>query len=169
MTGGHASDLWPNTVISSNPMLGGMPPVLQPGSTRLKVFDSPVKPLLRRPGAFAVPFSTSRWTTAAAPGLNWARSPLMYPTILNSTCCQTADKFKISSEIETPLMLPLERVIVTESCPPGTASPRIINWPSEVTGCAASNGVVGESKTQSPLDCHQEIPAGIPGNCGTEP
>jgi len=43
--------------------------------------------------------------------------------------------------------------------------------PREVTGCTASNGVVGESNTHSVGGdvCTHEIPTGIPGNCGTEP
>src|SRR5471032_1638586 len=41
--------------------------------------------------------------------------------------------------------------------------------PIELMGCTASNGVVGESNTQSlPVEYHN-VPAGTPGNCGTEP
>jgi hypothetical protein len=55
-----------------NTIAGAGPPFGQVGLTKLRLFDSAVKPVDEEEGAFAVPLLTAIWTTIVVPALKTA-------------------------------------------------------------------------------------------------
>jgi hypothetical protein len=87
----------PPSRLSVNTIAGDVPPTGLQGSTKERLFVSPVKPSSTQEGASVVPSSTLVLTTSVDPLLKIAWDAQQSPKMLNSASCQPCDRLRTLS------------------------------------------------------------------------